>query len=312
MSARNIFLTGGTGYIGLNVVAELCKRGLAVTALTRKPLELPGCRTVVGDLANIGAIAHEIAAASAIIHLASSRSCQPDLMKSDIVATENLIQAWRNGPFLLASSAMVGGWGPEPLSEQTPARVSSAYTLGKICNEFQLRVAQSLDHRGPAIMLRPAGLLISTNHRRHSRQRFSILYQQCLQNCKFVFLSEEGLETYGSSFIGGTDFARAAADALNMTVSGSYNVAGGFCTWKLLIETINRIAGTRSNFIIRQNGGVESGEFLLPQSRTCLDDTAFKTQVGFIPQQSLEQLVEEFVAADRVHVAEKPKSNAAI
>jgi nucleoside-diphosphate-sugar epimerase len=303
MSALNIFMTGGTGYIGLNVVAELCKRGLAVTALTRKPLQLPGCRTVVGDLANIGTIAHEIATAGAIIHLASSRSCQADLMTSDIVATENLIQAWRNGPFLFASSAAVGGWGPEPLSEQAPARVSSNYVLGKVCNEFQLRVAQSLNHREPAISLRPAGLFISTNHRRHSRQRFSILYQQSLQNCKFVFLSEEGLETYGTSFIGGADFARAAADALDMTVSGSYNIAGGFCTWKLLIETVNRITGTSSDFIIRQNGRVESGEFLLPQSRTCLDDTAFKAQVGFVPQQSLEQLVEEFVAAERANVA---------
>jgi nucleoside-diphosphate-sugar epimerase len=147
--------------------------------------------------------------------------------------------------------------------------------------------------------LRPAGLFISANDRRHSRQRLSIIYQRCQQNCKFIFQSEEGLETYGSSFVGGADFGRAAADALAIKVSGSYNVASGFCTWKSLIETINRTAGTRADFAIQAGGIVDPGEFLLPQSRTCLDVSAFRTQVGFVPQQTVEQLIQEFVVAER-------------
>jgi nucleoside-diphosphate-sugar epimerase len=299
MAESNVFVTGGTGYVGQNVVAELLKRGIVVTALARKPVELPGCRTVVGDLANIGPFVGEIAAAGAVIHLASSRSYDADMVMSEIVATGSLIQAWRNGAFISASSGTVGGWGPEPLIENSPAMLSNGYVMGKLCNEFQLRVAQPLYQRSAAVSLRPAGLFISTNDRRHSRQRFSVLYQRCRQNCKFVFQSEEGLETYGSSFVGGGDFGRAAADSLATKVSGSYNVASGFCTWKSLIETINRTAGTRADFAIQPGGIVGPGEFLLPQGRTCLDVSAFRTQVGFVPQQTMEQLVQEFVAAER-------------
>jgi nucleoside-diphosphate-sugar epimerase len=299
MAALNVFLTGGTGYVGQNVVSELSKRGIGITALVRKPLELRGCRTVVGDLANIEPFVGEIAAAGAVIHLASSRSYDTDVVKSEIVATGILIQAWRNGSFVSASSGTIGGWGPEPLLENSPAALSNGYAMGKLCNEFQLRAARPLYQRGAGISLRPAGLFISTNDRRHSRQRFSIIYQQCQQNCKFVFQSEEGLETYGSSFVGGADFARAAADSLAIKTSAAYNVASGFCTWKSLIETINRAAGTRADFSIQAGGMAGPGEFLLPQSKTCLDVSAFRTQASFVPQQTIEQLVQEFVAAER-------------
>jgi nucleoside-diphosphate-sugar epimerase len=306
MAELNVFITGGTGYVGQNVVSELFKRGIVVTVLARRPVELPGCRTVVGDLANIEPFVGEIAAAGAVIHLASSRSYDADMVMSEIVATGLLIQAWRNGSFISASSGTVGGWGPEPLLENSPARLSNGYVMGKLCNEFQLRVAQPLYQRGSAISLRPAGLFISTNDRRHTRQRFSILYQRCQQNCRFVFQSEEGLATYGSSFVGGADFGRAAADSLAIKVSGSYNVASGFCTWKSLIETINRTTGTRADFAIQPSGFVGPGEFLLPQSRTCLDVSAFGAQVGFVPQQGLEELVHDFVQAERVSTTSKP------
>lgn len=306
MAELNAFVTGGTGYVGQNVVSELFRRGIGVTVLARRPVELPGCRTIVGDLANIGSFVGEIAAAGAVIHLASSRSYDRNMVMSEIVATGLLIQAWRNGSFISASSGTVGGWGPEPLLENSPARLSNGYVMGKLCNEFQLRVAQPLYQRGAAISLRPAGLFISANGRRHTCQRFSILYQWCQQNCRFVFQSEEGLETYGSSFVGGADFGRAMADSLAIKVSGSYNVAGGFCTWKSLIETINRATGTRADFAVQASGIVGPGEFLLPQSRTCLDVSAFRTQVGFVPQQSLEQLVQEYVAAERASVSSNP------
>ena len=306
MAELNVFVTGGTGYVGQNVVSELYKRGIVVAALARRPVKVPGCRIVVGDLANIGPFVGEIAAAGAVIHLASSRSYLRDAVMSEIEATGLLIQAWRNGSFISTSSGTVGGWGPEPLLENSRARLSNGYVMGKLCNEFQLRLVQPLYQRGAAISLRPAGLFISANGRRHTRQRFSILYQRCLQNCRFVFQSEEGLETYGSSFVGGADFGRAMADSLAIRVSGSYNVAGGFCTWKSLIETINRATGTRADFVIQAGGIADPGEFLLPQSRSCLDISAFKTQVGFIPQQSLEQLIHEYAAAERANVSSNP------
>jgi nucleoside-diphosphate-sugar epimerase len=298
MSRTQIFLTGATGYIGRQVVSEFVRRNFAITALVRRPTELHGCRVVVGDLTSVNRLLNEVGEADGIVHLATSRSFIRQAVMSEIHANALLIDAWRKGPFIFASSASIEGWNDKKLQEDSPAWLHNWYGMGKFCNEFQLRVASPTYQRGATISLRPAGLVIGANDCRALQQRFGMFYSHCKLGSKFVFRSEELLERSGSSFIGTADLGRTFADSMMIKVSGAYNVAAGFCTWKSLIENVNRIAGTHSNVIIRQNGDIETGEFLLPQSRTCLDDSAFKTQVGFVPQQSVEQLIHEFVAAD--------------
>jgi nucleoside-diphosphate-sugar epimerase len=310
MANQQLFVTGGTGYIGREVVSELVRRGIVITALVRRATELQGCRTVVGDLVSVGQLVDEVAGADGIVHLASPRSYLRDAVMSEIAAAALLIDAWRKGPFILASSATIEGWGPETRRENSPARVHNWYGMGKLCNEFQLRVAPPLYQRGAAISLRPAGLVIGANDRRRPHQRFGIFYDQCQLGSKFVFRSEELLETSGSSFIGAADLGRAFADSMTIKVSAAYNVAGGFCTWKSLIEIFDRIVGTRSDLVVRPNGSVGAGEFMLPQSRTCLDVSSFSAQTHFTPKQTLEELIHEFVTAEHTRAA--PESKATI
>ena len=106
------------------------------------------------------------------------------------------------------------------------------------------------------------------------------------------------METYGTSFIGGADFGRAVAEALTIKVPGPYNVASGNFTWRKLLETMSRYAGTKADFVIRPSGQPEAGEWRLHQSKFYLDTSAFKTQTGFTPQQSFEELIEEFVLGE--------------
>jgi nucleoside-diphosphate-sugar epimerase len=146
--------------------------------------------------------------------------------------------------------------------------------------------------------LRPA-YIFAINGRRHDRQQLSLTYVQCQLGSRFVFDSEEGLEKYGCAFIGGADFGRAVAAAVTRDVSGIYTIAGGFFTWRELIETINRLAGTKSDFVVRADTRPQSGEFRLPQSRTELDTTAFANATGFAPKETLEDLVEAFVRMER-------------
>jgi uncharacterized protein YbjT (DUF2867 family) len=52
VTTRDVFVTGGTGYIGRRVIAALVERGHRVRALVRPAsrLRLPqGCTSVVGD-----------------------------------------------------------------------------------------------------------------------------------------------------------------------------------------------------------------------------------------------------------------------
>lgn len=72
MSAKAIFLTGGTGFIGSALTAELLRRGHDVSALTRpgSPNKLPeGCRVVHGDALNGSSYASQIAPADTFVHL---------------------------------------------------------------------------------------------------------------------------------------------------------------------------------------------------------------------------------------------------
>ena len=67
-SAHKIFITGGTGYMGRRLVAELLKRGHSVRALVRKGSEgklPPGCAAVVGDALVKESYACEVRAADA-------------------------------------------------------------------------------------------------------------------------------------------------------------------------------------------------------------------------------------------------------
>jgi hypothetical protein len=167
---------------------------------------LPGCRTVVGELATLDRLANEIAQARAIVHLGCSRSQHGDtVLRDDISGTVLLIDAWRSGPLVFTSSSTIHGLPRETLTESSPTKIESWYDMGKIANELQLRLAESANLRGPAIRLRPA-LIFATGERRYDEQYLGLFYLHCQLGSKFLFESEEGLESYGSSLHRGRRF----------------------------------------------------------------------------------------------------------
>ncbi|MEU8228055.1 NAD-dependent epimerase/dehydratase family protein [Actinoplanes sp. NPDC048967] len=72
-----IVVTGGTGYLGSALIAELVGAGHSVTALVRneagagKATAL-GARAAVGDLFDTGWLTEQFAAADAVAHLAAT------------------------------------------------------------------------------------------------------------------------------------------------------------------------------------------------------------------------------------------------
>ena len=72
MSSRNVFITGGTGYIGRRLIPELLKRGHGVRALVRQGSEakLPtGCTSVIGDPLDQESFAGQISPADTFVQL---------------------------------------------------------------------------------------------------------------------------------------------------------------------------------------------------------------------------------------------------
>lgn len=72
MAQRQVFLTGGTGFIGSALATELLKRGNQVRVLVRPGSEgkLPaGCKAVPGDALDAATYAAHVAPADTFVHL---------------------------------------------------------------------------------------------------------------------------------------------------------------------------------------------------------------------------------------------------
>ena len=97
-----VFITGGNGFVGLNVVAALVADGHEVTAIVRagsnaKYLEPFGVRVVRGSLEDRGALIQAMRGAEAVIHTAGNTSCKwsdlPALEAVNVRGTRNVVDA---------------------------------------------------------------------------------------------------------------------------------------------------------------------------------------------------------------------------
>lgn len=80
MSARHVFVTGGTGYIGRPLIRELLARGHSVRALVRSGStgKLPaGVVEVVGDALDAASFATSISPADTLVHLVGTPHPSP-------------------------------------------------------------------------------------------------------------------------------------------------------------------------------------------------------------------------------------------
>lgn len=71
-SARDVFITGGTGYLGTALIPALLERGHRVRALARRGSEgklPPGCEAVPGNALDAATFAGQVAPADTLVHL---------------------------------------------------------------------------------------------------------------------------------------------------------------------------------------------------------------------------------------------------
>ncbi len=301
MAGSDVLLTGATGYAGSAVLTALVAAGRQVTALVQEPWELSGARTVVGTLGMLGEVADEIGAASAIVHLASGRSTDRDrVLFEDIVGTGQLLDAWRSGPFVFASTTTIHGLPTAPITPATPVDIADWYGCGKVVNEFQVRdaAAAGIPGRGPGIALRPS-LYFGASRRPPTGQYLAWFLDLARAGRTLVFDTEEAISTAGASYVGLGDFGRAVAAALGLLEGGAYPVASGFTTWSGLLDAVNRAAGTRAQCAVRPSGPQGPDEVRAGHSRTELDASAFTSRTGWTPRESLDELVDAFVCGER-------------
>lgn len=97
-----VFVTGGNGFVGLNVTAALVSAGHHVVSIVRpgsniKFLEPLGAQIVRGGLEDTRALAEAMRGAQAVIHTAGNTSCNwrdlPELEAVNVTGTRNVVDA---------------------------------------------------------------------------------------------------------------------------------------------------------------------------------------------------------------------------
>lgn len=147
MSSRDVFVAGGTGYIGMRLGAELVARGHRVRGLTRAASVArlsAGVEPVIGDALEGGSYAAAIAPADTFVHLVGTPHPNPakaaEFERVDLASARAAVDAARGAGvrhFVYVSVAQ-------------PAPVMRAYVAARAQAEAHLR-ASGLD----ATVLRP-------------------------------------------------------------------------------------------------------------------------------------------------------------
>jgi dihydroflavonol-4-reductase len=159
-----VFLTGGTGFIGGHVLDELLASGYSVRALVRAPGRLarhPRLREVVGDVTRSGHLVEPMRGCRLLMHCAAAYSFSPAerrrMHATNVAGTAGLLEAARlagvERAVVTSSSATVGparNGRPATEADHADADGESAYHDSKITAE---RVA--LAARVPTVLVLP-------------------------------------------------------------------------------------------------------------------------------------------------------------
>jgi nucleoside-diphosphate-sugar epimerase len=141
-----ILVTGGSGFIGSHLLAQLAGSGDAVRALIRRKIALPtGVEAVYGDLVTGQGIADAVRGADAVIHLAGVTKAlkSGDYYVGNARATEILLKALTGSPARLVHVSSLAAAGPstdgKPVDEETAMHPVTNYGKSKLEAERMVR-----------------------------------------------------------------------------------------------------------------------------------------------------------------------------
>ena len=139
-SNKNIFITGGSGFVGRNLIPMLIENGYSVKALARSTsssnlLKSLGATIINGDLNNEKAIELGVKDCNSVFHLAASVdffATEEELNKIHVEASELLIEKSKQAKvknliYLSAASVIING---KPIKKADETLVSNNVTDG--------------------------------------------------------------------------------------------------------------------------------------------------------------------------------------
>ncbi|MCT7657233.1 3-beta-hydroxysteroid dehydrogenase [Mycobacterium deserti] len=150
-----VFVTGGSGFVGANLVTELLERGCTVRSFDRAPSPLParpGLEVVVGDICDADTVAAAVEGVGTVFHTAAiidlmgGGSVTEEYRKRsfavNVTGTENLVHAAQKAGvkrfvYTASNSVVMGGRSISGGDESLPytERFNDLYTETKVAAE---------------------------------------------------------------------------------------------------------------------------------------------------------------------------------
>lgn len=146
-----MLVTGGSGFIGQNLIASALDAGWSVTSLDCSTFEGPDherLTCIVGDITHYADVIKAMKECSAVVHLAAQVSVQKSIqnpeetMKINVEGTQHVLDAAAqcgvNNIILASSAAVYGNVTDLPLEEEAAGECISPYAASKWVNEKQV------------------------------------------------------------------------------------------------------------------------------------------------------------------------------
>jgi dihydroflavonol-4-reductase len=252
--AKTAFVTGATGFVGLNLVEELLEQGWQVVAMHRAQSDvsalarLPGVVRVCGDITDSRSLKGLIPGRiDCVFHVAGNTSLwarsHAEQIKVNVKGTRNMVRAALEAGarrFVHTSSIVAFGLHGGVITEDTPTRGSTAainYVRSKALAEREVHkgIASGLQ----AVLMNPSNILGPYDTVNWSRM-FRLIQQGRLP----------AVPGGGGSFCHVREVARAHIAAAECGVVGqNYLLGGAQLSYLGLAREISEVMGLRRRFV---------------------------------------------------------------
>jgi len=147
-----VFVTGGSGFLGVNLIRLLLKRGCRVVSYDLAPFDYPEkgrLTSVRGDIRDEGALERAMTGCTHAVHCAAALPLYKpaDIYSTDVEGTRNVLQAARRLHFdrvvHISSTAVYGVPDHHPLYETDPMIGVGPYGEAKVQAEREAEAARA-------------------------------------------------------------------------------------------------------------------------------------------------------------------------
>jgi len=271
----NVFLTGGTGFIGSYVALELVAHGHQVTILARNPAkvpalaELPNIEIVPGDITDRDLLKELVQGRDACIHVALNYTKEtgwevllddtlPTVYLSD-AAAEAEVQHLIYTSSTAVNDSLYSGAGESPEEQikrataTTKQRPATFYGATKAASENYL-MAQSYRSPMRVNIIRPGytfGNPALPGGSTQADTRFRDIVRKAVRNEPIELIKHDGTQ-----FIFAGDLAKLYSAVLHSDVNRRtyYGLGKDFVSWQAIAEEAVRRSGSTSEIRLEDRG----------------------------------------------------------